>query len=294
MDTRESNELVKALESILEDVTDKNKIGVAIERYLYNENDKAIAVPVMLWNIIVYLSKEMEGQLKLDYQTDVYDCKWKCLLRCGSNRCWTEEELIFVKTDDMYIDITTEPLKSIKCGGEERGGPDCQFCAFFLRGCLYKYETQCQCYVPEEFYRWGMFVFFLYSFNAFFSCFKYCIEYGNHSLNLAFRNVLKLTIGLQGLSDKKFKEVLKAEYTEAEYLEAINFVKFVIRGCPAMGEMRYALINSRVTHFIESMKRDKKSLINLLKDNECRAKEILGENLRGEMLHMLEINWLGE
>lgn len=132
MDTKEITELGKALEYILIDVNDKNKIGTSIEQYLYNKKEKAIAIPGMLLGIIQCLSQEIGEQERLDYRTKVFDGEERCITQCQKERCRTEEKIVFIEIDHICIDITAEPQENFECKeGRNSSNPDCMLCAFF-------------------------------------------------------------------------------------------------------------------------------------------------------------------
>ncbi len=316
MDMRETTELGNALGSILEEIKVEEKIQITLEKYLYKTEEK-IAIPVLLWYIIVYLNEELKNKIKLDYSEDVVDCNTECRFKNINKMCWSEEKLVFVKTSDMHINITDEPKKKIECSKQNVSDTDLLICAFFLRACLYKYTPRIRCYVPKEFFRWSMFVFFLHSFDAFCVCFEYCIQNENKSLNKVFRDILELILWLQNLFDNKsdneyknktdgkcddktcgtscnkFKEAIRKEDAE-ELEEVMGFISWVFRGSVSMGNICYEALNSRMTVFLDSMmmKKQKEELVRLIKNNEKKTDEILGGKLRKKMVHELDKNWL--
>ena len=282
MDDRETIILVEALKGILQDIQIKEKRGVAIGRYLYDETKHEIKIPVMLWRILIYLNREIENE-KLCYKS--YNCKGCIIGTC--EKCWFENGLVFAMTvDDEPINITSDSDYKIECDGERVSRTTFQLCAVFLRGCLYKYDTRCECYVPEEFYKWGMFVFFLYSFDAFLTCFKDCMKNGNNSLDQVFCEILCLIFNLKELTSREFMERLQ-NYNS----EGAKFVRVVLRNYAAMGDAGYEVLNSCISDFAIAMKKERKEIINLLNNNKERVIGIFGRRQMKNILSNLEKDW---
>lgn len=292
MDIRETTKLVKALEGILQDLNDDAKRGDAIELYLYQKEEKRILIPESLWNIIPCLDKELEERefdkkVELDYQPQVFKYDTDCDFRRNCGQCWTAEELVFAVDGNMYIRIADRPQMWLGCAGTRVGNPAYQFCAVCLRGCIYRYKTSSECYIPEELYRREMFVFFLYSFDAFYTCFKCCIEVGNHSLNSVFKDTLWLVFKYQGLSDNKLEKKLKEDSSDGA-----EFLKMTFNNCKAIGMVGYSELNSILGYFIRAMKKKGREIVRLLRNNEIKAGEILGNDLLKKMLEDLNKDWL--
>ena len=292
MDIRETIKLGKALEGILQDVNDNRKRGVAIGQYLYQSQEKRVLIPESLWNIIVCLDKELEEReydkkVELDYQSQVFDSVSDCDFRHNCGQCWTAEKLIFAIDGNKYIKIAGRPHTRIECGGTGVGDPAYQFCAVCLRGCIYQYMPLSECYIPEKFYRREMFVFFLYSFDAFYTCFKCCIESGNQSLNAVFKDILWLVFKYHGFSDDQLEEKLKKAP-----LDGAKFLNVVFNNCRAMGMAGYSELNSVLGQFMMAMRNKGREIVLLLKDNEVKSGKILGDDLLKKMIMDLNKDWL--
>lgn len=292
MDVRETTKLGKALEGILQDINDDTKRGVAIGQYLYQTQEKRILIPESLWNIIICLDKELEERefdkkAELDYQPQVFDYNIDCIFLRNCEQCWSAEKLVFAVDGNTCIRIADRPHMGIGCGGTGVGNLAYQFCAVCLRGCLYQYMTLSECYIPEEFYSGEMFVFFLYSFDAFYACFKCCIEAGIQSLNAIFKDVLWLAFKYQGLSDQKFEKKLNEDSSNG-----VEFLKEIIYNCKAMGMASYSELNSILGDFVMAMRSNGKKIVDLLRDNEVKASRILGDDLLKKMLEDLNKDWL--
>ena len=285
MDDRETIFLVETLKPTLKNIQDEEKRSVAITKYLYNEANKEIIMPVMLWHILLSLNRELEEE-KLNYQT--YICQ--CYLANVCEECWTGEGLVFATVDNVFINITSKSKYKLECFGE-RGSSITSYrlCAVFLLGCLYKYNTKRECYVPKEFYKWGMFVYFLYSFDAFLACFKFCMENGNYSLDQVFGELLCLIFSLQGLESYEFMNQLHNYESEGA-----KFVECVLRNFAAMSDAGYEALHSRISIFVTAMKSKRREMIRLLKNNEVRASKIFGEKQMKDMLNNLEKDLFGE
>lgn len=292
MDVRETTKLGKALEGILQDVNDEAIRGDDIGKYLYQAREKRILIPESLWNIIICLDKELEEKefdkkAELDYQPQVFDYNIDCIFRRNCGQCWSAEKLVFAVDGNICIRIANRPHMGIECGGTGVRNPTYQFCAVCLRGCLYRYKTSSECYIPEEFYSGEMFVFFLYSFDAFYTCFKCCIEAGVQSLNAVFRDLLWLVFKYRGLSEKKLEKKLNEDSSDRA-----EFLKEIIYNCKAMGMASYSALNSILGEFVMAMRSNGKKIVALLRENEVKAGRILGDDLRKKMLEDLNKDWL--
>ncbi|MDE6845910.1 MAG: hypothetical protein K2J99_09105 [Lachnospiraceae bacterium] len=292
MDARETTKLVNAIERILDDVNDNTKRAVAIGQYLYQENEKKLLIPQSLWNIIICLDKELAERefgkmVSLDYQPKVFDHSVDCTFLHKCEQCWTEEKLAFVVDGNMCDKIAHKPQERISCGGAGVRNPAYQFCAVCLRQCIYRYMTSSECYIPDEFYRWEMFVFFLYSFDAFYICFKRCIETENQSLKVVFEDVLRLVFKYQGVSDEELAKEL-----QEDSLDGARFIKVIFNNCKAMDMAGYSELNSTLVHFMMAMKKKREEIVLFLRNNEVKAGKILESDLLKVMLTDLEKGWL--
>lgn len=290
MDDRETIILVETLKPILKDIQDEEKRSIAITKHLYDRANKEIIIPVMLWHILLSLNRELKEE-KLNYRS--YICK--CYLANVCEGCWTGKELVFATVNNASIDITSKSKYKLKCYGEKESNIiSYRLCAVFLLCCLYQYNTKRECYVPEEFYKWGMFVYFLYSFDAFLACFKFCMEYGNYALDQVFCELLCLIFNLQGLKSYEFMDQLHNNKSEGA-----KFVEFVLRNFAAMSDagysdMVYEALHSCISLFVTAMNSKRREMIRLLKNYEERASKIFGEKQMKDMLHNLEKDLFGE
>ncbi|MDE6664381.1 MAG: hypothetical protein K2K46_13725 [Lachnospiraceae bacterium] len=294
MDVRETTKLGETLEGILQDINDDAKRGTAIEDYLYQAQEKRILIPESLWNIIICLDKELEEResdkkAELNYQSKVFDYNNDCNFLEKCVECWSTEKLVFaVDASNMRIRIADKPSNWLECSEKRVGNLTYKFCAVCLRGCLYQYMTSRECYIPEEFYSGEMFVFFLYSFDAFYTCFKYCIEAGIQSLNAVFRDLLWLVFKYRGLSEKRLEKKLNEDSSDRA-----EFLKEIIYNCKAMGMASYSELNSILGDFVMAMRSNGKKIVDLLRENEVKAGRILGDDLLEKMLKDLKNrNWL--
>ena len=292
MDVRENTKLGKTLEGILQDVNDEKKRGVAIGKYLYQPQENRILIPESLWNIIICLDKvleewETDKKAELDYRPQVFDYNFDCDFRKDCGQCWSTEKLVFAVDGNMALRIADKPHRGIGCGGTGVGSLAYKFCAVCLRGCLYQYMTSSECYIPEEFYDGEMFVFFLYSFDAFYTCFKCCIEAGIQSLNAVFKDVLWFAFKYQGLSDQKLENKLNEDSSNGA-----EFLNMIIRNCSAMGMAGYLELNSILGYFVRAMRSKREEIVALLRNNEVKASRILGDDLLKKIIKELNKNWL--
>lgn len=292
MDVRETTILGEALEGILQDITDDAKRGTAIKDYLYQAQEKRILIPESLWNIIICLDKELgerefDKKAELDYQPKEFDYKEDCKFRQYCEQCWTAEKLVFTVDGNKCIRIADKPLVGLQCGGKGVGNLAYKFCAVCLRGCLYLYNPSSECYIPEEFYGGEMFIFFLYSFDAFYTCFEYCIKAGEQSLNEVFKNVLWFAFNYQGLSDKKLEKKLREDSSDGA-----RFFNVVFNNCIAMDIAGYSELNSILGYFTRAMRKEGSEIVRLLRNNEVKAGKILGDDLLKKMKEELNKDWL--
>lgn len=293
MDAKETIKLVKAIEGILENINDKGQIGVAIRNYLYLKGEKKVLIPQSLWNIIICLDKELAERefgerVVLNYHLQLFDNKAECHFQNYCESCWMKDTLVFAVDAGMCIEIAEKPKESINCGGAGAGNPVYQFCAVCLRRCLYRYMTSSECYIPKNFFRWEMFVFFLFSFDAFYVCFEYCIKNNNQSLNQIHRDVLEIVFGYKEVSEEQLEDCLSDDKSESA-----EFLKCILRNCQTMEGVGHRELYSVLGNFNVAMKNRRRQVIALLRDNQEKAKKIIGEELTTKMIAQLSVDWLG-